>query len=64
MKLYHGGLHIIRHNNCLWFDAPTEEWVDFVYANRNDRTFTHNYDYVYGPVANDKVYAAFTQFIS
>jgi hypothetical protein len=27
-------------------------------------SFEHNYDYVYGPVANDKVYAAFTLFES
>ena len=43
----------------LMFDAPTEEWVDFVMHNRTERGFTHDYDIVYGPVANDRVYAAF-----
>lgn len=64
VNVYEADLDAIRHSNCLWFDAPTEEWVDFVYANRNNRTFVHNYDFVYGPVANDKVYAAFTLYES
>ena len=48
--------------NCLMFDAPTEEWVDFVMRNRTERGFTHDYDIVYGPVANDRVYAAFALY--
>ena len=47
---------------CLFFDAPTEEWLDFVMKNRTDKHFTHNYDIVYGPVANDRVYAAFALY--
>lgn len=27
--------------------------------NRQDETYVHNYDIVYGPVANDKVYVQF-----
>ena len=48
--------------NCLMFDAPTEEWVDFVMMNRTQKGFTHSYDIVYGPVANDRVYAAFALY--
>ncbi|MBQ3635550.1 MAG: DUF3990 domain-containing protein [Bacteroidales bacterium] len=48
--------------NILSFDKPTEEWVDFVMKNRTQRGFTHNYDLVYGPVANDRVYAAFALY--
>lgn len=59
---YEIDLDEVRTANCLWFDAPTGKWVDFVYANRNDRSFKHDYDFVYGPVANDKVYAAFTLY--
>jgi hypothetical protein len=44
------------------FKAPTEEWVDFVMANRMQEGFTHDYDIVYGPVANDRVYAAFALY--
>lgn len=62
VNIYEADLETIRRGNCLWFAAPTEEWVDFVYANRNDRTFVHQYDFVYGPVANDRVYAAFTLY--
>jgi Asp-tRNA(Asn)/Glu-tRNA(Gln) amidotransferase A subunit family amidase len=44
------------------FDTPTEEWVDFVMANRRQEGFTHDYDIVIGPVANDRVYTSFTLF--
>ena len=50
--------------NILWFDEPTEEWVDFVMSNRTFRNFEHNHDLVYGPVANDRVYAAFALYES
>lgn len=43
-------------------NPPEEDWVDFVYANRNQRGFTHDNDFVYGPVANDRVYAAFALY--
>lgn len=48
--------------NCLIFEKPTEEWVDFVMRNRTEKDFSHSYDIVYGPVANDRVYAAFALF--
>ena len=51
------------HNlKCLLFDAPTEQWLDFVMENRTNRSFKHDYDVVYGPVANDRVYAAFALY--
>lgn len=52
----------IAEIDVLWFDEPTEEWVDFVMSNRTIINFTHSYDLVYGPVANDKVYAAFALY--
>ena len=42
--------------NCLIFPEPNEEWAEFVMANRTKYNFTHDYDIVYGPVANDRVY--------
>lgn len=48
--------------NCLIFQTPTDEWVDFVMKNRTQKGFTHSYDIVYGPVANDRVYAAFALY--
>lgn len=46
-----GGLNVLR------FDAYTEAWADFIFANRNRRkpTYQHDYDMVYGPIANDNV---------
>ena len=43
-------------------NPPEEDWVDFVHSNRNQRGFTHDKDLVYGPVANDRVYAAFALY--
>lgn len=48
--------------NSLIFENPTDEWVDFVMANRTNKDFIHSYDIVYGPVANDRVYAAFALY--
>lgn len=45
--------------NCLIFPEPNEEWAEFVIANRTKYNFTHDYDIVYGPVANDRVYLQF-----
>ncbi|MDR3250762.1 MAG: DUF3990 domain-containing protein [Tannerella sp.] len=50
--------------NVLRFKTPTSEWVDFVMVNRLNRQFVHLYDVVWGPVANDRVYAAFSLFES
>lgn len=46
----------------LIFNQPTEEWVDFVHQNRTTKGFQHDFDIVYGPVANDRVYAAFALY--
>ena len=49
MILYHGSLERIT--------AP-----EIRVPNRTERGFSHDYDVVYGPVANDKVYAAFALY--
>ena len=46
----------------LFFKKPTEEWVNFVMRNRTERKFVHDYDIVYGPVADDSVYTQFTLY--
>lgn len=48
--------------DVLRFDSPNDEWLDFVMSNRTDVAFRHQHDIVYGPVANDRVYAAFALF--
>lgn len=50
---------VINDMKSLFFEKPTEEWVNFVMKNRTEREFTHDYDIVYGPVANDRVYFQF-----
>jgi hypothetical protein len=39
------------------FDDPNDEWLDFVCDNRMGRNSTMHYDLVFGPVANDQVFA-------
>ena len=48
--------------NQLRFDSADENWLDFVMRNRTTEGFHHAYDTVYGPVANDRVYAAFALY--
>lgn len=62
VSVFEADINVIRNANTLWFDVPDEAWVDFVHANRNDISFKHSFDFVYGPVANDRVYAQFALF--
>lgn len=39
----------------LTFDGYTDQWADFVFKNRNSPTAENEYDFVYGPIANDRV---------
>lgn len=39
------------------FHGVDLEWLDFVVNNRKKNPDPHNFDLVFGPVANDKVYA-------
>ncbi len=41
----------------LIFEGYTREWADFIFLNRNNKTKkpAHDYDIVYGPIANDRV---------
>ena len=43
------GLKVLR------FDAYTEDWARFVLKNRSSSDMLHNYDIVYGPIANDRI---------
>lgn len=40
--------------NIKVFTDYSEEWIDFIIKNRNGK-INHNFDFVYGPIANDKV---------
>lgn len=48
--------------NVKLFTEAGEEWIDFVLANRLIVGYQHDYDIVFGPVANDNVYAQITLF--
>ena len=41
----------------LTFDGYSRQWVDFIFLNRNNPVErpAHDYDIVYGPIANDRV---------
>lgn len=55
---------LLKDLKVMHFDAPNDEWLDFVMSNRTKRDFIHDYDIIIGPVANDRVYAAFALFES
>ena len=62
INIYEYNVREKNNLNILSFDGPSDEWVDFVMNNRTVKNFTHDYDVVYGPVANDRVYAAFALY--
>lgn len=64
VNVYEVDMDAVRQANTLWFDEPSDEWIDFVDGNRNTLDFKHTYDFVYGPVANDRAYAAFALYES
>jgi len=49
-------LHILN------FDEATEEWLKFVFKNRQSDELVHQYDIVIGPVANDNLYQVLTGY--
>lgn len=59
---YELDMDALKQFNCAFFDSPTDEWIDFVMNNRMNKDFVHNYDVVYGPVANDRVYTCFALY--
>lgn len=48
----------------LRFEGYTKEWAEFIISNRTNRTpiQTHDYDIVYGPIADDTVGATIALF--
>lgn len=50
--------------SVLRFDAPNEEWLDFVSENRAGNYYGKQYEFIFGPVANDDVYTTFTLYTS
>lgn len=51
------GLNIHR------FDGASEEWLDFIIANRKGIMAPHNYDIVIGEMADDQVYDSINLYI-
>jgi len=45
------------------FTGITDEWFDFILANRTLGSIQHNFDFIQGPVANDKIFLSITSFI-
>jgi len=42
--------------NVKIFPHYSEEWAEFIWRNRDEnQDFTHNFDIVYGPIANDTI---------
>ena len=48
--------------DILRFESASEEWFDFVIANRRSIRQMKKYDVIYGPVANDTIYRTLIAF--
>lgn len=48
-----------RSMDVLKFDDPNEDWLDFVFANRQGIYNGKHYDVIYGAVADDTIYRVF-----
>ena len=48
--------------SVLRFDAPNEEWLDFVVERRRGIALYNEYDLIIGPVANDDVFGTITLY--
>ena len=46
------------------FKKADEDWARFVEANRRNPNCEHDFDLIFGPVANDQVYASFALYES
>lgn len=55
----------IQNLKVLRFDGYTKEWAKFIIMNRQNRSNqqAHDYDIVYGPIADDTVGATISLFI-
>ena len=53
---------MLRELDTLKFDSPSDEWLDFVYANRTAKYSGKQYDIIMGPIANDTLYRVFRLF--
>lgn len=62
VNIYELDEKLVKNMKTLFFEKPTEEWVSFVMRNRTERNFIHDYDVVYGPVADDSVYTQFALY--
>ena len=48
--------------NILNFQEATEEWLKFVFKNRQSDELVHQYDIVIGPVADDNLYQVLVNY--
>jgi len=50
-------LLVSKDLKVLTFEGYTREWAEFIFLNRNNKSTlpAHDYDIVYGPIANDRV---------
>jgi hypothetical protein len=65
LNIYEIDVNVLFDNlfSILRFENPSREWLEFVIDNRSGKAM-HNYDFVYGPVANDTLYRTFTLYES
>ena len=64
LNVYEFDESLLTSLRCKRFEQYTEEWAHFVYEHRTEpggRTL-HDFDIVYGPIANDRIGAQITRY--
>jgi hypothetical protein len=61
--LYEFGFSPSSNLNAKKFSEISDEWFDFILLNRISNVLQHDFDFVQGPVANDKTIMTITGFI-
>ena len=64
VNIYEFDETLFQQFRCKRFEEYTEEWAHFVYDHRTEPNglTLHDYDIVYGPIANDRVGAQIARF--
>lgn len=50
--IYHAPIGLIKTLNFKRFNGPSQDWVEFILSNRLNLSYHHNFDAVYGPIAD------------
>ena len=63
VNVYDFNEDVINEFRIKKFEVESKEWLEFVARNRKGVTLENDFDAVFGPVANDRVFEAVTMYL-